>query len=215
MQCTRILLVRHGETAWNAEGRMQGHLDIPLNATGRAQAERVAEALAASEAIDAIVSSDLVRVSATAQPLAKRSGAPLSLLQGLRERHLGAFQGLTLAEARSHWPLDADRWRSRDLDWAPPEGGESLRQFQQRISDAIIELATRHLGQCVAVFTHGGALDIIYRLATDQGLQAPRTWVLANAAINRLMWTSDAGLRLVGWADTTHLRAGALDESSA
>lgn len=214
MQCTRILLVRHGETAWNAEGRMQGHLDIPLNANGLEQARRLAEALAPSEAIDAIYSSDLARASETARPLARRLGVPLRLMAQLRERHFGAFQGLALDEAQRQWPADAERWRRREPGWSPPGGGESLLQLQARIVDAVTQLAERHLGRGMALFTHGGVLDIVYRHATGQGLQAPRTWAIGNGAVNRLLWAPDTGLRLLAWCDTSHLQARALDEDS-
>lgn len=211
MQATRIVAIRHGETAWNVDTRIQGHLDIPLNDTGLWQANQVARALA-DEPIAAIYTSDLQRAHATAQAVARTTGAPLTTHTGLRERSFGHFQGRTFAEIESELPDDAYRWRKRDPHYAP-EGGESLVTFRERIERTVAQLAQQHLGEQVVMVAHGGVLDALYRLATRQDIQAPRTWQLSNAAINRLLWTPD-GLSLVGWADTQHLdQQAACDET--
>jgi probable phosphoglycerate mutase len=202
MQATRIVAIRHGETAWNVDTRIQGHLDIPLNTTGLWQADQVARALA-DEPIAAIYTSDLQRAHATAQAVARTTGAPLTTHTGLRERSFGHFQGRTFAEIEAELPEDAHRWRKRDPHYAP-EGGESLVTLRERIERTVALLAQQHLGEQVVMVAHGGVLDVLYRLATRQDIQAPRTWQLSNAAINRLLWTPD-GLSLVGWADTQHL----------
>lgn len=213
MDSTRLLLVRHGETAWNADGRLQGHLDIPLNDVGRAQAGRLAAALVDErEPIDAIYSSDLARALQTAQAVADATGVPVTALATLRERCFGAFQGRSFAAIEAELPHDAERWRRRDPDWAPPGGGESLLRFQERITQIVCGLAAQNIGKHVAVFTHGGVLDVLYRAATGLGLQDARTWQLDNAAINRLLWTPDGGLTLVGWADSFHLDDDTRDE---
>ena len=211
MQATRIVAIRHGETAWNVDTRIQGHLDIPLNTTGLWQADQVARALA-DEPITAIYTSDLQRAHATAQAVARSTGAPLTTHIGLRERSFGHFQGRTFAEIEAELPEDAHRWRKRDPHYAP-EGGESLVTLRERIERTVAQLAQQHLGEQVVMVAHGGVLDVLYRLATRQDIQAPRTWQLANAAINRLLWTPD-GLSLVGWADTQHLdQQAARDET--
>jgi probable phosphoglycerate mutase len=210
MQATRIIAVRHGETAWNVDTRIQGHLDIPLNETGQWQAQQLAQALA-GESIDAIYASDLQRAYATAQAVADATGAPITPETGLRERSFGHFQGRTFAEIEAELPEDARRWRKRDPDYVP-EGGESLVMLRERIERTVFALAERHPGEQVLMVAHGGVLDVLYRLATRQEIQAPRTWQLSNAAINRLLWTPD-GLTLVGWADTQHLDDAARDES--
>lgn len=202
MQATRIVAIRHGETAWNVESRIQGQLDIPLNDTGRRQAQQLAGALA-DEPIAAIYSSDLQRAQATAQALAQTTGAPLTLEPGLRERSFGDFQGRSFAQIAAEQPEAALRWRRRDPDYAPG-GGESLHALRERIARTLAALARRHLGEQMVLVAHGGVLDTLYRLATHQDLQAPRTWQLSNAAINRLLWTPEA-LSLIGWADTRHL----------
>ena len=216
MQATRILAIRHGETAWNVGGRIQGHLDIPLNDTGRAQARRLARALAGRDTIDLIVSSDLARAFETARSVADATGAPLVANAALRERCFGDFQGQTFAEIADAWPDDADRWRRREPAWSPPGGqGESLLLFRERVTHAVQALAAENTGKHIALFTHGGVLDVLYRAATGLGLQDARTWQIGNTAVNRLLWTPDAGLSLVGWADTTHLEDDTLDEITA
>jgi len=212
MDATRIIAIRHGETAWNVDSRLQGHLDIPLNDVGLWQARQAALALA-DEPIDAIYSSDLQRAYATAQAVAQATGAPLTPERGLRERGFGDFQGQRFAEIEASWPEQAEHWRRRQPDWAPPgAGGESLLQFRERVTQAVQALAAENMGNHIALFTHGGVLDVLYRLATGLDLQAARSWQIGNAAVNRLLWTPDSGLSLVGWADTTHLEDESLDE---
>lgn len=211
MQATRLIAIRHGETAWNVDSRIQGHEDIALNDTGVWQAQQVARALA-HEPIDAIYASDLQRAYATAQAVAQATSAPLWPEPGLRERSFGELEGRTFAEIEMTHPEEAMRWRKRDPHFSA-QGGESLLALQQRIADTTQRIAQQHLGQLVVLVAHGGVMDILYRLATGQDLQAPRTWQLANGAINRLLWTPQ-GLTLVGWADTQHLDAGVRDEST-
>ena len=210
---TRIIAIRHGETAWNKDTRIQGQLDIGLNETGRWQASRVALALA-GEPIRAIYASDLLRAWDTALSIANVTGLNVHTVEGLRERGFGVFEGKTFKEIEAHWPDQALRWRKRDPEFAP-EGGESLVALRERIILTTPQLAAQHAGEQIVLVAHGGVMDVLYRAATRQEIQAPRTWDLGNAAINRLLWTPD-GLSLVGWADTQHLDANAaLDESSA
>jgi probable phosphoglycerate mutase len=213
MDVTRILAIRHGETAWNVETRLQGHLDIPLNDTGLLQADRLARALTGRETVDAIYASDLSRAHTTAQALAHAMGHRVRTHEGLRERHFGVFQGRTFAEVEAAWPEHAVQWRKRTPEWTPPGGGESLLRLHERIVNTVNELAVQHTGQQVVLVCHGGVLDILYRAATRLDLQAPRTWSLTNTAVNRLLWTPE-GLSLVGWGDTSHLDALAKDETS-
>ena len=219
LEATRILALRHGETAWNASGRIQGQLDIELNARGRWQAARLAQALAdgaaSGQPIAAVYSSDLKRAWATAEPLAAALQLPLVAEPALRERAFGAFEGCTFVEIEAAWPQDAQRWRKRDPDFAPAGGGESLRAFRKRIVDAVQLLAARHAGAQIALVAHGGVMDVLYRAATRQEIQDVRSWTLHNAAINRLLWTP-AGFTLVGWADALHLAdESTLDDDTA
>jgi probable phosphoglycerate mutase len=201
-QVTRILVVRHGETDWNAAGRIQGHTDIGLNERGRWQADRLAEALA-GEGFDAVYASDMARTLQTLQPLATRLGLAPRSDSGLRERGFGRFEGLSFDQIERAWPDDAARWRTREPDFAPG-GGESLTVFYARCVGAVERLGERHRGGSIAIVTHGGVLDCLYRAATRLELQAPRSWVLGNAALNRLLHT-EQGFGLVGWNDDAHL----------
>lgn len=210
MESTRIIAVRHGETAWNADARIQGHIDIPLNPTGLWQAQQLALALH-SEPITAIYSSDLQRALQTAQPLAAARGQAVVALPELRERCFGVFEGCTFAEIEATQPENALRWRKREPGFEPP-GGESLLLLHDRVTTALHDLAARHIGELILVVSHGGVMDVLYRAATRQDIGAPRSWALGNAAINRLLW-SPGGLCLVGWADTQHLVTGARDEN--
>jgi 2,3-bisphosphoglycerate-dependent phosphoglycerate mutase len=211
MDATRIVAIRHGETAWNAESRLQGQLDIPLNALGRAQAATLAGALG-DEGLAVVYASDLGRAWQTAQALATPLGLPLVADAALRERSFGMLEGLTYAEIDERWPELARRWRSREPEFAP-EGGESLITFQARCVAVASRLAAAHAGQTIALVCHGGVLDCLYRAATHLPLDAPRSWVLGNAGINRLLGTAQ-GFTLVGWNDAAHLDGLALDESA-
>ena len=212
MQATRLIAIRHGETAWNVDTRIQGFLDIPLNDTGRWQARRAAAALA-GEPITTVYASDLSRAFETATTVAAAAGLQPIPEPGLRERHFGVFQGRTFAEIEAEAPEQALRWRKREPDFTP-EGGESLNTFRKRIVGTVERLAARHPDELIVLVAHGGVMDVLYRAATRQEIQAPRTWALGNASINRLLWTPE-GLTLVGWSDTGHLESGALDETSA
>ena len=209
---TRVVAVRHGETVWNAEMRMQGQLDTALSARGRWQAGRAAESLA-DEGIEAIFASDLERAFDTAQALARRLGLPITADVGLRERSFGIFQGYTYADIDLRWPAEAARWRHHDPDFAP-EGGETLREFSARAVAACCRIAASQAGRSIAIVTHGGVLDVLYRAAAGIELGAPRSWELGNAAINRLLYTP-RGFTLVGWSDTAHLEGEmTLDDGS-
>jgi probable phosphoglycerate mutase len=211
-QATRIIALRHGETAWNVDTRIQGQLDVGLNETGHWQAQQAARALGA-ETISAIYASDLSRAFDTARAIGRATGVEPVPTPALRERHFGHFQTLTWAEIETRWPDQARLWRTRVPDWAP-EGGESLLTLRERIFQVVNDLAARHAGDQIVLVAHGGVLDVLYRLATRQDLQAPRTWALGNATINRLLWTPQ-GLSLVGWGDDGHLQSAARDETSA
>jgi 2,3-bisphosphoglycerate-dependent phosphoglycerate mutase len=199
---TRVFLLRHGQTAWNAEQRIQGQLDVPLNANGLWQAQRLAQALQ-GEDISAIYSSDLQRTRQTAAPLALKCGLEVGLDAGLRERGFGSFEGCTYQEIEQRFPAHVLLWRQRDVHYQPG-GGEALLGFNARSVATVLKLAAAHPGQSIAVFTHGGVLDCLYRAAVHAELTAPRSWQIDNAVINRLLWTPQ-GLSLVGWNDGAHL----------
>jgi probable phosphoglycerate mutase len=204
MDVTRIIAIRHGETDWNVATRIQGSTDIALNTKGHWQAARVADALR-EEHIDAVYSSDLSRAFTTASAIAAHHGQAVRTDAGLRERRFGHFEGLSWHEIETQYPDDAVAWRSRVPTFLP-SGGESLIMLRERVQATLQAIAARHLGEHIVIATHGGVLDAIYRLATGQSLDAPRSWHLGNAAINRLLWTPDA-LTLVSWGEQVHLES--------
>lgn len=202
---TRICLVRHGETDWNVERRLQGHLDVPLNATGLAQAQATAANLA-KERFAAIYSSDLRRAFQTATEAGKALGLAPSAEPRLRERRYGAFEGLTYDEARQRHPEDYHRFETRDPSFAFADGGESLEDFATRIRAALEALAALHADARILVVTHGGVLDVAHRLATGKTLESARDFLIPNAALNWIELTPQ-GWRLLAWACQDHLTA--------
>lgn len=207
---TRLCIVRHGETAWNAEHRVQGQLDVPLNAIGQAQALAAAKVLA-SERFDVIYSSDLQRARQTAEPAASALGREVLLERDLRERHYGIFERLTYAEVKLKFPEDYARFAARDPQFAF-RTGERLQDFFERSIAILTRIAARHPGANVLVFTHGGVLDMFFRHATGLPLSAERDFGIPNAGLNRVEQAS-AGWRIRAWADVAHLE-GALDDVS-
>lgn len=208
-----ILLIRHGETAWNRERRMQGHIDIPLNEEGQRQARALGVALAI-ERPDAIWSSDLQRARQTAQAIADVHAMPVHLTESLRERCYGAFEGLSYQEIGERYPYEMKLWKARDLHARFPAGereAETLHEFHQRCVTAVTSIARRYAGQKLVIVAHGGVLDCLYRAATGMPLEAERNFGIVNAAINRLHWHGEQ-LSLLQWADDAHLTAAGLDE---
>jgi len=216
MRMTEILLIRHGETAWNAVRRLQGHLDIPLNAEGTRQATALAWALE-NEKLDAIISSDLQRAVQTAGAIARLQGLSTRIDAGLRERCFGAFEGMLYSEIPHRFPEAYAVWQARDPDAMFPPGenvGESIRQFHARVMDTILHHARQHEGKKIALVAHGGVLECAYRAARDLPLNAPRDVTIYNASINRFRYDPALknGLQLLSWGDIAHLDADAMDE---
>jgi 2,3-bisphosphoglycerate-dependent phosphoglycerate mutase len=199
---TRLCIVRHGETDWNAGRRIQGQIDIPLSARGHAQARATGNALL-REGFAAVYSSDLMRARQTAEATAHLTHAPLHLHPGLRERHYGIFQGLTYAEAAARYPEDYAHHQARHPRFTPA-GGESLLDLAGRLSSTCAAIVQRHAGEAVALFTHGGVLDILHRQATQQPLDTPRDFAIPNCGIN---WFEVANgcWTLLSWAERDHL----------
>lgn len=205
---TRVCLIRHGETDWNTEKRLQGQLDIDLNATGVAQAHAVRPGLRGYP-FAAVYSSDLTRALRTAHIATGELGIAVSPAPTLRERHYGVYQGLTADEASLQHPEvhHLHRARAPHFDYL---GGESLAAFARRIVDGLEAIAQAHRGQTVLAFTHGGVLDVVYRHAVGRSLESPRDFPIPNAALNWLDFEADTW-RLLEWADTRHLQQS-LDE---
>ena len=205
---TRLCIVRHGETAWNAEHRVQGQLDVPLNAIGLAQALAAARVLS-QEKFDAIYASDLSRARQTAEPTASSHCMKVRLERDLRERHYGIFERLTYAEVKKKFPEDYARFEARDPEYAF-RTGESLRDFSARSISIVSRIASENEGRSILVFTHGGVLDKLYRFITGLPLSAPRDFGIPNAGLNRVERTAE-GWQIREWANVAHLES-ALDD---
>ena len=207
---TQFLIVRHGETLWNREHRIQGQGNSELSPVGLRQAIAAAQRLAPAGCVR-LVSSDLGRTVQTAEPIAKATGLRLETDSGLRERAFGVFEGSTADQIREHHPEEHARWQARVPDFVIP-GGESLLQQQTRVRTCLDGLAAEAAAgsngnvRKLIIVTHGGVLDALYRIAAGAALDAPRTWQLLNASINQI--TIDAhGWHVGRWGDISHLPA--------
>lgn len=200
---TELLFIRHGETDWNRRQCFQGQIDVPLNGNGLEQARRLGARLAA-EPHDLLFSSDLSRARQTAAPVAAAWALQPVLVPSLREQKFGEWEGLDFATIQQRyaqlWPL----WLEQDADFAVP-GGESLNQFHARVWAAVKELATQHAGQRLAIVTHGGVLDMLWRTANGLPLKGLRSCPIPNTGLNRLRWAGGA-LAVDRWADDEHVK---------
>lgn len=202
MSETTLILVRHGETPWNRERRMQGHVDTALSEVGRAQASALGRRLAGLP-FDALYSSDLRRAWDTACAISERTGHAVVAEPRLRERRFGIFEGLTYDEIAARHPEAFERFESRDLDYVIP-GGESAREFHARCLACLIDIGEWHAGESVVLVTHGLVLDAAYRVACALAHDAPRGVPLLNGSLNVFRCRGGA-LRLESWGDVGHL----------
>jgi probable phosphoglycerate mutase len=207
MTTLTLCLARHGETDWNAENRIQGQLDIPLNSRGQEQAKALSSVLATMH-FDAIYSSDLSRASVTAAAIANELGLELKINPALRERHYGSFQGLTYAEVGQKTPEGLKRFLARELDYEM-EGGESLNTLWTRCVSQLQAMADAHPNQTILVVSHGAVLDTVYRYLVGDALDAPRSVTTPNCALNWMTY-SDGKWKLDVWGEVSHV-ADALD----
>ena|SRR5512134_1361620 len=201
---TTLIVIRHGETAWNREKRMQGTTDTQLSDVGREQARALGRRLAGS-GFAALYTSDLARARDTARAIAEHTGRDIVTDPRLQERRFGIFEGLTVEEIVARYPDEHARFASRDPDYAVP-GGESARSFTQRCIGCLAEIAIRHRGTEVVVVTHGLVLDSLYRAAHGLDPGARRPVPLINASLN-VFGYDGIGWRLEVWGDISHLAA--------
>jgi probable phosphoglycerate mutase len=206
---TRLCVVRHGETEWNAERRIQGQIDIGLNATGQRQAQAAGRWLKRA-GISALYASDLRRAWDTAQAIGVALQLQPVAAPELRERRYGVFEGLTYAEAATRFPEGYAAFEGRNADYAF-ENGESLKVMYARVTGKLCEIAALHPGQNIAVVVHGGVLDVINRFVRGNSLEMARDFLIPNAGIN---WIAlhDGRWTLESWGETGHLAGDALDE---
>lgn len=201
---TEILLIRHGETLWNQQGRMQGQNDSPLTPTGLQQARQLAHRMK-DVSFTTLYSSDLGRAHQTARCIADRSGHEVITDPGLRERHFGIFEGLTNNEIKLAHPEDYELFAKREPHYAMP-GGESAAQFRDRVIVTLDAIAGRHEGETIVVVSHGLVLDALYRTACGMALDVPRGFALLNCSLNTFRRGAE-GWTAVSVCDVTHLAA--------
>jgi len=201
---TTVYLVRHGETLWNREKRLQGALDSPLTALGQAQAAALGNALGAAR-VSRLCTSDLERALSTARAIGAVVKRPLRVDPRLRERNYGMFQGLTWTEIEAQHPEAYARLQARDPQFLPP-GGETLVDFGERVIAVLTEIAESAAGERVAVIAHGGVVGIMYRHVQSIPLDARRDYSLLNASINRFRFAAGAW-HMEAWGDVSHLQS--------
>ena len=211
MSTTKLCLIRHGETSWNTERRLQGHTDIPLNTKGVLQARQMAQALKNTKLFfDVLYTSDLKRAADTANAIVELFGVEARVDSALRERHFGALQGLTIQEAPLLQPVIWQAHITRDLEH-DLEGGESIAQFALRVQTALDKIQEQHSGKTILLVSHGGTLDMMYRIASKQALTTERVASVPNASLNWISYRQGDGWSIEKWADTRHLEDPALE----
>ena len=203
---TTFMVIRHGETIWNAESRFQGHGDSPLTETGRKQASALGRRMEQFR-FDLLISSDLGRAQETAAIIATYTGHSVEVDRRLRERNYGVLEGLTLQEIKDSHSNILNRLKTDDPDYIVPEG-ESHRQHYQRNVDCIEELLTTRSGAKIAIVAHGGVLDSVFRFVADLPLNQPRCFITTNASLTIIsygtFYNSDRWV-IEAWNDIGHL----------
>jgi probable phosphoglycerate mutase len=203
---TTLLILRHGETVFNAERRFQGHSDSPLSETGRNQVAALGRRMAKLE-FDTLISSDLGRTQETASIIVGFTGHSVKLDSRIRERNYGVFEGLTVPEIKERHSKVFDQFNEDDPDFIIPEG-ESHRQHYQRNVEFFEESLSGKFGPKVAVVAHGGVLDSIFRYVSSLPLEQPRCYITTNASLTIVSYGSFYGTTrwvIESWCDAAHL----------
>ncbi|WAW10904.1 histidine phosphatase family protein [Oxalobacter vibrioformis] len=206
MQSTEVLIIRHGQTDWNATKRLQGHSDTPLNEKGIGQALALADTLR-EEKLEAIFSSDLQRALRTAEEIAKWHNLPVTVDPAFRERSYGAFEGLSRDEIKTRYPESHAAWYAADPDHVFPPGeriAESIRAFHHRAIEAIQRIARPYASKKIVLIAHFGIIESAYRVAHDMPLEVRSRVPVLNTSINRFR-VCENRIELIAWGDDGHL----------
>ncbi|NNE65205.1 MAG: histidine phosphatase family protein [Pyrinomonadaceae bacterium] len=206
MAVTRLLLIRHGQSGGNVNGRFGGHSDTPLSELGCRQAEITADLLE-SVKIGAIYSSDLPRAVQTAEPLVARTGLELNKTSAFRERNVGVLEGLTFEESKERYPDDYYALVKRDVNHVITEG-ESYRELLSRGTGALEEILRTHMGKRIVVFSHTGMICYLtlYLIGAINRNTRQTPWlVTSNCGINRFEIRGRRNIRVKALNDTRHL----------
>jgi probable phosphoglycerate mutase len=203
---TRLYLIRHGQSAGNAEGRFGGHGPTPLSDLGREQAEKTAKVLS-KEGVNVIYTSDLLRAVQTAEPLAELLDIRIHRSEAFRERHVGVLEGLTFDESKQNFPKDYYALVNRKVHHVITEG-ESYRQLLRRSTAKLGDIVREHQGERIAIFSHTGAICflILHLLgAIHRGTKQTPWIVTSNCGINRFELRGIRNVRVLALNDTRHL----------
>lgn len=200
---TEIIIIRHGETEWNQTGRFQGHSDVPLSKTGRAQAETLGQNLAI-DYVDAIYASDLIRAMETAAPLAARFGLTVTPDPLLRELNFGAWEGRSFSDVNAENP-NAMKQFYNDPECADIPDSEPFPDFQKRVAGRVREIAELHRGKRIVIVSHGASIRIL--LADILAMPIRSIWHISqlNTAVNKIRFEDDGFAIVTLMNDTSHL----------
>lgn len=189
MKETEIILIRHGETEWNSQKRMQGHSNSDLSEVGRGQIQALGE-LMKNVSFDHIYSSDSLRTSQTAEAITQYSGHKIQFDQRIREKNLGVFEGLTSTEAKERHPEVYRLFKTAGANYVIDEG-ESTQQLLERALEFIEEIRLRHPQERVVMVTHGGVVRVLMKHALGLSIDAPTRFIIKNTGIFGLIWNEN------------------------
>jgi len=186
MKETEIILIRHGETEWNSQKRMQGHSNSDLSSVGQAQIQALGQ-WTKNVPFDLIYSSDSLRAKQTAEAITQFSGHELQFDQRLREKNLGVFEGLTSEEARERHPEVFRLFKTAGSKYVIDEG-ESTQQLQDRALEIVDEIRIKHPEERVLLVTHGGFIRVVMKHSLGLSLETPTRFLIRNTGVFRLVW---------------------------
>ena len=186
MKKTEIIFIRHGETEWNSQQRMQGHSNSDLSSVGQAQIQKLGQWMK-NVPFDHIYSSDSLRAKQTAEAITQFSGHELKIDLRLREKNLGVFEGLTSEEARERHPEVFSLFKTAGSKYVIDEG-ESTQQLQDRALEIVDEIRIKHLEERVLLVTHGGLIRVVMKHSLGLSLETPTRFLIRNTGVFRLVW---------------------------